>query len=137
MEFSLTKEQERRREEIVRFAETELNNGVIERDAGKFQAISNAITETKLRLESARLVVYRAAWLIDQNKTLLADAALAKLAVSESFVRAAETAIRVFGGSGYLTETGVERALRDAMASPIYSGTSDIQRNIIARWLGL
>jgi alkylation response protein AidB-like acyl-CoA dehydrogenase len=103
----------------------------------KFQAISNAIADIKVRLEAARLIVYRAAWLLDQNKTVLADAALAKLCVSESFVRTAETAIRVFGGSGYLTETGVERALRDAMASPIYSGTSDIQRNIIARWLGL
>jgi alkylation response protein AidB-like acyl-CoA dehydrogenase len=104
---------------------------------GKFQAIANAIADIKLRLEAARLLVYRAAWLLDQNKSVLLDAALAKLSVSESFVRAAETAIRVFGGSGYMTATGVERSLRDAIASPIYSGTSDIQRNIIARCLGL
>jgi alkylation response protein AidB-like acyl-CoA dehydrogenase len=104
---------------------------------GKFQAIAHPIANIKLRLEAARLLAYRAAWLLDQNKSVLLDAALAKLSVSESFVRTAETAIRVFGGSGYLTETGVERALRDAMASPIYSGTSDIQKNIIARWLGL
>jgi len=104
---------------------------------GKFQAIANAIAEIKLRLEAARLLVYRAAWLLDQNKNVILDAALAKLCVSESFVRTAETALRIFGGSGYMTQTGVERALRDAMASPIYSGTSHIQRNIIARWLGL
>ena len=103
---------------------------------GKFQAIANAIAEIKLRLEAARLLVYRAAWLLDQNKNVILDAALAKLCVSESFVRTAETALRVFGGSGYMTQTGVERALRDAMASPIYSGTSHIQRNIIARWAG-
>jgi alkylation response protein AidB-like acyl-CoA dehydrogenase len=104
---------------------------------GKFQAIAHPIADIKLRLEAARLLVYRAAWLLERNKNVLLDAALAKLCVSESFVRAAETSIRVFGGAGYLTETGVERALRDAMASPIYSGTSDIQRNIIARWVGL
>jgi alkylation response protein AidB-like acyl-CoA dehydrogenase len=104
---------------------------------GKFQSIANAIADMKLDLEAARLLIYRAAWLLDQNKSVLLDAAMAKLSASEALVRAAATAIRVLGGSGYLTETGVERALRDAMASTIYSGTSDIQRNIIARWLGL
>jgi alkylation response protein AidB-like acyl-CoA dehydrogenase len=104
---------------------------------GKFQSVANAVADMKLDLEAARLLVYRAAWLLDQDKSVLLEAALAKLSASEALVRAAATAIRVLGGSGYLTETGVERSLRDAMASTIYSGTSDIQRNIIARWLGL
>jgi alkylation response protein AidB-like acyl-CoA dehydrogenase len=104
---------------------------------GKFQAIANAIADVKLSLETARLLVYRAARLLDQNKSVSLDASMVKLCASESLVRAAATAVRVFGGLGYMTDTGVERALRDAMASTIYSGTSDIHRNIIARWLGL
>src|SRR5439155_2721438 len=101
------------------------------------QSIANAIADVKLSLETTRLLVYRAARLLDLNKSVSLDASMVKLCASESLVRAAATAIRVFGGLGYMTDTGVERALRDAMASTIYSGTSDIQRNIIARWLGL
>ena len=62
---------------------------------------------------------------------------MAKLHVSESLVKTAMDAIQVLGGYGIMTEYGVERALRDAMSSTIYSGTSEVQRNIIARWLGL
>jgi hypothetical protein len=65
------------------------------------------------------------------------DAAIAKLFVSESLVRSALTAVQVHGGYGYTTEYEVERALRDAVGSTLYSGTSEMQRNIIARWLGL
>ena len=65
------------------------------------------------------------------------DAAIAKLFTSESLVNAALDTVRVFGGSGLFTENDVERSLRDAVASVLYSGTNDIQRNIIARWLGL
>jgi alkylation response protein AidB-like acyl-CoA dehydrogenase len=65
------------------------------------------------------------------------DASMAKLFVSESLVKAAWEAVQVYGGYGYMTEYEVERALRDAVASTIYSGTSEMQRNIIARWLGL
>ena len=104
---------------------------------GKFQSVANAIADVKLSLETARLLAYRAARLLDQEKSVSLDASMVKLYTSESLVRAAATAIRVFGGLGYMTDTGVERTLRDAMASTIYSGTSDIHRNIIARWLGL
>ena len=65
------------------------------------------------------------------------EAALAKLHVSDCFVKNSLDAVQVFGASGYATETGIERDLRDSVGSLIYSGTSDIQRNIIAREMGL
>lgn len=82
----------------------------------------------KVQLEAARLDVSRAAAM---------DASIAKLFVSESLVRAALDTIQLHGGNGFMTEYEVERALRDAVGSTIYSGTSEMQRNIIARWLGL
>ncbi|TIU24423.1 MAG: acyl-CoA dehydrogenase, partial [Mesorhizobium sp.] len=60
-----------------------------------------------------------------------------KLFVSESLVRTTLDVVQVFGGYGFLSEFEVERAVRDAIGSKLYSGTSEIQRNIIAGWLGL
>ena len=65
------------------------------------------------------------------------DAAITKLFVSESLLETALDTVRVFGGYGIMMEYGVERALRDSVPGTIYSGTNDMQRNIIARWLGL
>jgi alkylation response protein AidB-like acyl-CoA dehydrogenase len=62
---------------------------------------------------------------------------MTKLFVSESLVAAALATVHVHGGYGFMVETEVERALRDAVGATIYSGTSEMQRNIIARWLGL
>jgi alkylation response protein AidB-like acyl-CoA dehydrogenase len=91
----------------------------------------------KLRLETARLLTYRAAWLKDQGKPAMLDAALANLHLGESFLQNSLEAVRIHGARGYLTEFEVERDFRDAMGGPIYGGTSDIQRNIIARLMGL
>ena len=104
---------------------------------GKFQAISNRIADMKVQLEAARLLTYRAASRLDIARTVSMDAAMAKLFVSESLLKAALDTVQIHGGYGYMTEYEVERALRDAVASTIYSGTSEMQRNIIARWLGL
>jgi len=65
------------------------------------------------------------------------DSALANLYLGDAFVESSMDAIKVHGGRGYLTEYEIERDLRDAVAGPVYGGTSDIQRNIIARFLGL
>ena len=65
------------------------------------------------------------------------DASIAKLFVSESLLQSALDTVRVLGGYGFTVEYDAERILRDAVGSTIYSGTSDIQRNIISRWLGL
>ncbi len=91
----------------------------------------------KVQLEAARLLVYRAAWNLDRVKAITLDASIAKLYASEAFLATARDTVRTFGGYGYLTDQEVERSLRDAMGGTIYSGTSDMQRNIIARWLGL
>jgi alkylation response protein AidB-like acyl-CoA dehydrogenase len=91
----------------------------------------------KVQLEAARLLTYHAAWRLEHAKNASLDAAIAKLFVSESLVQAALATVQVHGGYGYMTEYEVERALRDSVASTIYSGTSEVQRNIIARWLGL
>ena len=91
----------------------------------------------KVRLEASRLLVYRAAANLDRVRTVSLDAAVAKLFASESYIDVALGCIRTHGASGYLSESELERPFRDAVGSAIYSGTSDIQRNIIARWLGL
>lgn len=124
---------ERQLEEAVEYAN--------ERDAfgqsiGKFQSVSNRLADMKLRLETAKLLLYKVAWLEMNDEPLLLEAAMAKLHLSECFVASSLDAIRVHGARGYVTEFGVERDLRDGVGGLIYSGTSDIQRNIIARMLG-
>jgi alkylation response protein AidB-like acyl-CoA dehydrogenase len=104
---------------------------------GKFQAVANRIAEMKVRLETARLLLYKVAWLKQTGKPAIMEAALAKLYLSECFVQSSLDAVRTYGGYGYMTELEVERDLRDAIGGTLYSGTSDIQRMIIARWLGL
>ena len=104
---------------------------------GKFQAVAHRIVDMKVQLEAARLLTYQAAWRLGNVKNCSLDASIAKLFVSESLVQAALATVQVYGGYGYMTEYEVERALRDSVASTIYSGTSEMQRNIIARWLGL
>lgn len=105
---------------------------------GKFQAISHTIAEMKVRLETSRLLLYRLGWLrsVRQRVSPL-EAAMVKLHVSESFVRSSMDALQIHGGYGFMTEYELERDVRDALGSRIYSGTSEIQRNIIAGHLGL
>jgi len=104
---------------------------------GKFQSVANLIVEMKIRLETCRPLVYRIGYLKEKNLPSLMESAIAKVHVSESYVQSSLDAIRVFGGYGYLTEHEIERDLRDSVGSILYSGTSEIQRNIIARCLKL
>lgn len=104
---------------------------------GKFQAVSNRVADMKLRIETSRLLLYKVAWLKEQGKSAMLEAALLKLYLSECFVASGLDAVRIHGGNGYLTEYEIERDLRDAIGGVIYAGTSDIQRNIVARSLGL
>lgn len=103
----------------------------------RFQAVSHRLADMKTRLEASRLLLYRLAWRLDQGEPVGLDSAMVKLHLSESYVATAFDAIQIHGGYGYLKEYGVERELRDAVASQLYSGTSDIQKNLIARHLGL
>ena len=103
----------------------------------KFQAVSSRLVDMKVRLDTCRPLVYRLGWLKDHDRPAMLEAAVAKLHVSDCLVRSSLDAIQIFGGYGYMTEQQVERDLRDAVGSTLYSGTSEIQRNIIASQLGL
>jgi alkylation response protein AidB-like acyl-CoA dehydrogenase len=104
---------------------------------GKFQSVSNRIADMKVRIETIRLLLYKVAWLKQQGKNAMMDAAILKLYLSESFIQSSLDTIRIHGGNGYMTDFGVERDLRDAIGGVLYAGTSDIQRNIISKLLGL
>ncbi len=104
---------------------------------GKFQAVAARIVDMKLRLETSRLLVYRIGAKKDRGEDATAEAALAKLHVSDSMVRNGLDAVQIFGGYGYTAEYELERELRDAVGGTLYSGTSEIQRNIVSRSLGL
>jgi alkylation response protein AidB-like acyl-CoA dehydrogenase len=103
----------------------------------KNQAVSHKIADMKVRLEAARWLLYRAAASLDVSREAGLHAAIAKLFVSEAFVESARDGIQLMGGYGYMVESEVERTMRDALGGTIYSGTSEMQRTIIARWLGL
>jgi butyryl-CoA dehydrogenase len=96
------------------------------------QAIQFKLADMAMRIEGARLLTWRAAMLKDQGKRFTKEAAMAKLAASETATFVAHQAIQVFGGNGYVTEYPVERHYRDARITEIYEGTSEIQRLVIA-----
>lgn len=104
---------------------------------GKFQSVANRIVDMKVRLDTCRPLVYRIGWLKQQNKPAMLESAVAKLYVSESLVKSCQDALQIYGGYGYMVEQGIERELRDAFSSTLYSGTSEIQRNLIAKCLGI
>ena len=91
----------------------------------------------KVRMETAKLILYKVAWMKKAYGKATMEAAIAKLYLSESWIKSCLDAVQIHGGYGYTTEYELERDLRDSVASTIYSGTSEIQRNIIARYLGL
>ena len=99
------------------------------------QSVTNRLADMALRLETSRLLLYKAAWLKSRGEPCVQEAAMTKLHISEAFLASSLDAVRIHGGAGYLTAGGVERDLRDAMGGVIYSGTSDIQRQIIASLL--
>lgn len=111
------------------------NRKQFDKPISAFQSVSNRIADMKLRLETSRLLLYKVAWLKKEGESAMLDAALLKLQLSESFIQSSLDAIRNHGGSGFLTEYGIERDLRDAVGGVLYAGTSDIQRNIISQLL--
>lgn len=104
---------------------------------GKFQLVSSKVIDMRMRLETARAMLHRTAWLHDQRKSIFLEAAMAKLHISEAWVASAQDAIQLHGGWGYMSEMEIERELRDALGSKLHSGTSEIQRLIIGPLLGL
>lgn len=107
------------------------------RTIGGFQAVAHPIADMKIRLELARLILYRVGWLKREGRFALLDSTIAKIFISESLVQAAMAAIEIHGARGYVTDSGLERELRDALGGPIFAGTSAVQRGILAELLGV
>ncbi len=118
--------------ESVKYARTRVQ---FNQPIGKFQAIQNKIADMAVGIEAARALVYRAAWLKDTGHEYGQAAAMAKLFASEVASKAANHAVQVFGGYGYICDYPVERFLRDAKITELYEGTSEIHRLVIARGL--
>jgi alkylation response protein AidB-like acyl-CoA dehydrogenase len=104
---------------------------------GSFAPISEKIAEMDIRLETARLILYKAAWMKSQGKHPLREASIAKAYVADACIKSCLDAIQIHGGYGYMTEYQIERELRDAISGKIYSGTTEIQKKIIAGLHGL
>ncbi len=105
------------------------------RPIAEFQAIQHKLADMKVSLEAAKLLVYKVAWMKDNRIPAMMEASIAKLFVSEFGMRAAEEAVQIHGGYGYMKEYPVERGFRDAKLGTIGGGTSEIQRTIISRLL--
>jgi len=100
-----------------------------------FQAVQWMICEMGTRLDAARLLMYRAAYLRDNGRPCAKEAAMAKLFASETANKAAKDAVQIFGGNGYSKEYNVERFFRDAKITEIYEGTSQVQKIVVSRAL--
>jgi alkylation response protein AidB-like acyl-CoA dehydrogenase len=101
----------------------------------EFQGVQFKLADMATRLEAARLLTHRAAWLRDRGYRVTREASMAKLFASEAATFATDAAVQVFGGYGYSREYPVERYFRDARVTEIYEGTSEIQRVVIGRQL--
>ena len=125
---------ERVLESCINYAKTRTQFG---QTIGKFQSISNKIANMKMNIELGKLILYKAAWLKDKRKRATLETSIGKLFISDSLKSACLEAIQIHGGYGYMREYEIERDLRDSIASTIYSGTSEIQKNIISSLAGL
>ena len=113
------------------------NRNQFGRPIGKFQAISHKLADMKVMLDVARMLVYRFAWLLEEGKATRHDAAVLKLHTGETYKAVADMGLQILGGYGYCMEYPMQRFFRDSRLAVIGGGTSEIQRNIIARGLGL
>jgi len=101
----------------------------------ELQAVKFKLADMHTRIETSRLIVYRAAWLKDQHRPFAAEAAMCKMYASEAAAFVTDEAIQIHGGYGYINDYEVERMYRDARITRIYEGTNEVQRLVIARAL--
>ncbi|REJ20247.1 MAG: acyl-CoA dehydrogenase [Bacillaceae bacterium] len=99
------------------------------------QAVAHMLAEMAMEIETLRSFTYRVAWMVDQGMKVIKEAAMLKLYGSEVYNRVADKAVQIHGGIGYISDYPIERFYRDARITRIYEGTSEIQKNIIARQL--
>lgn len=131
--FILTAQVGAMRRQLNACADYAVNRHQFGKPVADFQSVSNRLADMRLRLETSELMLRRAAELYDAGSQLTQFAAMANLHVSESFLSSSMDAMRTFGGRGYLGGAQQGTDLRDALGGVIYSGTSDIQREVIAR----
>ncbi len=105
------------------------------RPISEFQTIQNKLVDMAVDLDAARLLNYRAGWMIDQGKRVTRESSMAKLFASEAAVRIANEAVQIHGGYGFIKDYPVEKFYRDVKLCTIGEGTSEIQRLVIARQL--
>ena len=103
------------------------------REIYKFQSIGFKLADMATRIEAAKLLVFHSAWMKDQGKDVIKEAAMAKLFASEVAMDVTTEAIQIYGGYGYVAEYDVERFFRDAKVLEIGEGTSEVQRLVISR----
>jgi alkylation response protein AidB-like acyl-CoA dehydrogenase len=125
---------ERELESAVRHANERVVGGAT---IASRQAVAHRIADMKLRLESSRSLLYRATSLKAEGKRAPLEAAMAKLHVSECFLQNSIDLVRIHGGIGYSTADGPAQLVADALGGLLFSGTNDIQRNVIAQLIGL
>ena len=101
----------------------------------RFQSVQNMLADMATEIYASRQMLYHAAWLRDQGKTVIKEASMVKLFCTEMACRVADSALQIFGGMGYMKDLPVERFYRDLRLYRIYEGTSEIQRMVIAREL--
>jgi alkylation response protein AidB-like acyl-CoA dehydrogenase len=99
------------------------------------QAVSHKLAEMAIKVEAARLLTYKAAWLIDQGRADPRQSSMAKTLAGRTAVEVTDEAVQILGGYGYLGDYDVERMYRDAKITEIYEGTREIQKNTVARFL--
>jgi len=105
------------------------------RPISDFQAIQHKIADIATQIEAARLMTYKAAWYIDQDRIIPKWSCMAKNFATSVAGRAVSEALQIFGGYGYLAEYDIERIYRDVRVTEIYEGTTEIQKNMVARFL--
>lgn len=121
-------------ERAVAFVKERKSGG---RAIGDYQAVSHELANLRAKLEAARLLTYQSAWKLGTNERTGLDASITKLIVSETFKEFALKIFQIYAGHAYKNNHEAERFLRDAMGSTLYSGTSEVQRNIIAKNMGM
>jgi alkylation response protein AidB-like acyl-CoA dehydrogenase len=107
------------------------------RPVGTFQALAHAMADLQTEIDAARLLAYRAAWLLAQGRPCTREGSMAKLKGSETYVAAARLGMQVLAGHGFSTESMMSFRYRESIVATISGGTSQIQRNSIARSMGL
>jgi hypothetical protein len=125
---------ERLLDDCIRYARERRQFG---QPIAKFESVADSIADMKVSIDAARFLLYRVGWLKERGESAIMEAAIAKLFVSEAHVKAGLDALQLHGGYGYMREFPIEREVRDALSGTLYSGTSEMQRKIIARCLGL